>query len=154
MSTRTTRLPPWTWFAVRLAAGVLGAVFLWAGLAKAQDVAGFFRDLQSFRLFPAPLAAALAYYIPALELVAGVAVLLRRWRRAGALVLGAMAVAYFLVLALSWARGLDISCGCFGGGPERVDFPWLLLRDALLLPLAVVVYIGGAEKPAPRSSRP
>ncbi|MGA2052412.1 MAG: MauE/DoxX family redox-associated membrane protein [Opitutales bacterium] len=136
-----------------LAAAVLGAVFLAAGVTKAQDVAGFFRAVQDYRVFPHALALGLAYFVPALELVAGAAVLSTRWRRAGALVLGALLAAFLILLAVSWARGLDITCGCFGEGAGPANYPLRLGRDAVLLALAVVVFRWStpASEPAART---
>jgi len=137
----------------RMAAAVLGAVFLLAGLTKAQDPAAFFRDLGGFRIFPAPAAVVLAYFVPALEMVAGAAVLAARWRRAAALLLGALLVCYLLLLAVSWARELDVTCGCFGG-TGTANYPLLLGQDAILLILAAFVFRGSATSVQPPPPTP
>jgi uncharacterized membrane protein YphA (DoxX/SURF4 family) len=139
--------------AARITAAVLGAVFLLAGLTKAQDAAAFFRDLEGFRIFPAPAAVVLAYFVPALEIVAGAAVLAPRWRRAAALVLGTLLAGYLVLLAMSWARGLAVTCGCFGG-TGNANYPLLLGQDAILLSLAAFVFRGSASASPPPSSTP
>lgn len=137
----------------RVAAAVLGAVFLLAGLTKAQDPAAFFRDLEGFRIFPAPAAVVLAYFVPALEIVTGAAVLTARWRRAAALVLGALLACYLVLLAVSWARGLDVTCGCFGE-TGKANYPLLLGRDAILLLLAAWVFRGSPSVSPPPPPAP
>jgi len=139
--------------AIRLAAAVLGAVFLLAGLTKAEDPAAFFRDLEGFRIFPAPAAVVLVYFVPALEIVTGAAVLAARWRRSAALVLGTLLACYLIALAVSWARGLDVTCGCFGE-TGTANYPLLLGQDAILLLLAVFVFRGSASTTQPRISTP
>jgi uncharacterized membrane protein YphA (DoxX/SURF4 family) len=125
----------------------LAAVFLAAALLKLRDVAGFYREIENYQVFPPVLAVGLAYYVPALELVAAVAVLVPRWRRPGALVLGLLLAAFLGLLTSAWVRGLDISCGCFGVENFSANYPWLLARDTLLLALAAwVYYIGGLHK--------
>ena len=138
----------------RLAAAVLGAVFLYAGLKKAQDVAAFFHALESFRIFPAPAAVVLAYFVPALEIVAGAAVLVTRLRRAGALVAAALLACYFMLLAVSWARGLDVTCGCFGEGAGAANYPLLLGQDAVLLVMAALVFRWSVPALKPLPSTP
>jgi len=95
---------------------VLAAVFVYAGVAKALDPAGFADSINGYRLLPYPAAAALALYLPWLEIACGLGVL---WPRAR---LGALSLLFFLCLvfggaiASAWMRDLDIGCGCFGGG--------------------------------------
>ena len=74
---------------------VLAAVFLYAGGLKALDPAGFALSIDNYRLLPYPVAAALALYLPWLELGSGLAMLWSRIR------LGALAVLLGLGLVFS-----------------------------------------------------
>ena len=95
---------------------VLAAVFIYAGVAKGLDPAAFAGAIDGYRLLPHPAGAALASYLPWIEIAAGLGVLWPRLR------LGAFSLLFFLCLvfgiaiASAWIRGLDITCGCFGGG--------------------------------------
>jgi len=137
----------WRRWATMFGAAGLGAVFLVAGLTKMQDVAGFFHDIEGYRTFPPAVAAGLAYFVPALESVAGAAVLMVRWRRPGAWVLGFLLAAFLALLAVSWVRGLDVTCGCFGQRTAGANYPLLLGRDAVLLALAIFVFKGSTQPP-------
>jgi putative oxidoreductase len=92
----------------------LALVFIYAGALKTLDPAGFALSIDHYRLLPYPLAAAVAVYLPWLEIAGGVGVV---WPRAR---LGALSLLLGLCLFFSGAiasalfRGLDISCGCFG----------------------------------------
>jgi len=56
----------------------------------------------------------LAFVVPWAELVAGLAVVLGLWTRAGAALIGAMMIAFMAGIASLMVRGLDVNCPCFG----------------------------------------
>jgi hypothetical protein len=60
--------------------------------------------------------------------------------------------AFVTVMALNFARGNEIDCGCFGLG-EPIS-PWTLVRDAFILALAVFLTVraGRAGRDAPASA--
>ena len=112
---------------------LLGAVFVYAGGLKVKDPTQFLFDVRSFNLLPDPLAAWLALLLPWVEILAGLAVITGWLRAGGLLLLNALLIVFLGVIALSWMRGLDISCGCFGGSPEASDYMALVIRDLVLL---------------------
>lgn len=112
----------------------IGGLFLVAGGAKLWDPAQFLIAVESFRLGPPPLAVVAALVIPSLELVCGAA-LLRGRAVGGALAWLALLLLLFLgALASAWARGLDVTCGCFGA-TAHIQYPWFIARDLGLLAL-------------------
>ena len=118
----------------------LAAVFLYAGVVKLISPDAFLADIESYRLLPYRAAWLIAYYLPALEVLVGVAILVPAWNRAAALVMGGMMGVFILALLSAWARGLDISCGCFGRSPETRQYLWLFVRDILLVVALVGVW--------------
>lgn len=102
---------PWV---VRGAQLFIGAWFVWAGLAKISDPAGFATNVHNFRLVPVPLENLVALTLPWVELVAGLALVLGLRARAGGLVSLALMVVFTLAVGIALARGLDIECGCTG----------------------------------------
>lgn len=115
----------------------LAAVLAWSGLAKVADPAAFVSAIRGFRIVDGGAAWALAYYLPWLEMVAAVALLVPGWSR-GALLLSTMLFLGFALLwSITWARGLSPECGCFGsGGGASVALS--LLRSVLLALLAML----------------
>ena len=99
---------------------LLALLFLYAGVSKALDPATFARDVENYRLLSALPSGALALYLPWLEILAGLALLLNRLRAGSLALLLALSAAFSVALASAWLRGLDISCGCFGSGPSPV----------------------------------
>lgn len=121
----------------RLLCLVFGAVFVYAGVLKAYNPMTFLDDVRSFQILPDPYAAWLALGLPWLEIFAGLAVVTGLYRSGGLLTLNLLLVIFLAAILLSWARGLDLSCGCFGGDAEASDYPVLIVRDLALLALGV-----------------
>jgi putative oxidoreductase len=140
MSQKPSRMEALAWLA-RL---VLAGVFLAAAAPKLADPTAFAAAIANYRAFPDALVNLVATVVPALELVGALA-LLTPWRRGGALLLGALLLGFTALLAVSLARGLDLSCGCFGGDPSSAEpvSPLHLLRNLGLLALAGLVLAPG-----------
>ncbi len=97
---------------IRLA---LAVILAWAGLLKVLDPAAFAQNILNFRLVSIPVAAALALYLPWLELILAAALLIPRLRT-GATLLAALLFTLFTALwIVTGLRGIDVACGCFGG---------------------------------------
>lgn len=113
---------------------LLGGLFLYAGFIKILSPADLLQDIEGYRLLPYSLAWIAALYLAPLEVLAGVALWLPRWYRAGALLLSALMIVFLLAILSAWIRGLDITCGCFGRSEnsEPASYAWLIVRDIAL----------------------
>jgi putative oxidoreductase len=126
---------------------LVGALLVWAALGKIANPMEFYGELMAYRLpWPGELTRLTAIVLPWLELLCGILLIAGTARRAAA----AWAVILFAVFVLAtgqaWARGLQISCGCF-----KLDFlgpalsklmesvPFAFFRALLLLGCAVHV---------------
>ena len=136
----------------RAARILLGAIFLWASVTKVPDMAAFAESVANYRIVPPALVPAVAAAVVGVEIAAGVALVLNVWVRAAALVLSALLAVFTVGLASALARGIDLSCGCFGGNAPATW--WTVLRDVVLLGLAVAVAISSPPSPARAPSRP
>ncbi|HSI10155.1 MAG: MauE/DoxX family redox-associated membrane protein [Rariglobus sp.] len=113
----------------------LAAILGYAGTAKLRDPAAFATDIENFQLLPPGPSALLAVYLPWLELLLAAGLLLPRWRAAAGLLTSLLFAVFTLAVGLAWARGLDITCGCFGHGTPTA-LPWAFLRNLTLLAAA------------------
>ena len=120
---------------------VLGGVFVYAGVLKAWNPQVFLDDVHSFDLLGDPWAAWLAMGLPWLEIFAGLAVITGVLRRGGLLVLNGALVVFLAVIALSWYRGIDIRCGCFGSAEASSNYIELIVRDVFLLVLGLWLFL-------------
>lgn len=136
--TRLRRAWPWLAIAARL---VVGVVWLVAGLSKIGEPESSVRAVRAYQLVPDPLERTVGYALPLLEICLGVLLVVGLAQRLAA-VASAILLAVFIVgISAAWARGLQIECGCFGGGgaAEGADvtaaYKWDIARDLGLLAL-------------------
>ena len=111
----------------------IGLAFIYAGAIKLISPGVFLTDIESYRLVPYTFAVAASLWLPPLELICGLGVLIPRLRLESAIVIGGLMAVFSIALISAWARGLDISCGCFGRSEVEANYPLLLARDALIL---------------------
>lgn len=132
-------LPAWLCWGMRL---LLGGVFLTSGFLKLKDPGLFSMDVRNFDLIGDPWIAVVALTLPWLELITGggVAARIRPIYRGSLLLLAGSLAMFILALAISWARGLEISCGCFGASGEVTNYPLAILRNLVLLAVAAVLW--------------
>lgn len=141
-------------FLIRLA---VGGLFIYAGVLKAMDPALFAQEISNYHLIPWPDAVVLlAIYLPWFEILSGAAVAFRRWYLGGLAALGIMLIVFTGALSYAWARGLDISCGCFGREAKNVkaNFPLLVGRDIAMLAGVAVLLVVERRRLASSSIKP
>ena len=121
----------------------LGAIFVYAGALKIWNPGQFAIDVSHFQLTPWTVSVLVAVYLPWLEVLAGLALILRRLPLGALLAIIGMTLVFMAALTSAWTRGLDISCGCFGKEEAKIatNFPQLMLRDAALLAAAAVLLV-------------
>ena len=121
----------------------LGGIFIYAGALKIVEAQQFALAVHHFRLTPWAASVLIAVYLPWLEVLSGLALTLRRLPLGAALALTTMTAVFLIALTSAWARGLDISCGCFGKDEHKIQthFPQLFLRDAALLAASVALLV-------------
>lgn len=126
------------------AAVFLAGVFVVAGAAKVRTPRA---TASTFERLGVPVPRVLARAVPALELVVATALLAAP--RAGAVAAFVLLGAFTAVLARAVARGLDVSCGCFGAASHSAVTAVTLLRNGLLLVVAATVLAFGSAPVRP-----
>lgn len=126
-----------------MARRLLGLLLFAMALGQASNIGGFIDILSTHRIGGTTVAAMVAVALLTGEVAGGIGLLAggATRRRRGAVVAVAVAVAWSVLAAQAFARGLDIeNCGCFGvhlGQPLRW---WVLLEDAEFVALALWVW--------------
>ncbi len=120
---------------------ILGGVFVYAGVLKVLDPVRFAHDIDNYKMLPWTIAAGVAFYLPWLEIFCGVAVVIHRLYRGGLFILTALMVVFLIATIAAKARGLDITCGCFGHASQHWSFGLHLLVDLGLLVSAVILLL-------------
>lgn len=119
----------------------LAAVWLVSGAIKAADPNQTYAAVLAYRVLPAGVVGPVAAVLPFLELAFGLLILLGIGHRVMGVLSGLLLLIYIAGVAQSWARGLSIDCGCFGGGGNvpagQTQYPQEILRDIGFLALSV-----------------
>jgi uncharacterized membrane protein YphA (DoxX/SURF4 family) len=137
------------WFGL-LARLVVGGVWIVAGAIKFTEPAASIAAVRAYELLPGSWAESVGYLLPALELVVGLALVLGLMTRGAAAISALLFIAFIIGIASVWARGMEINCGCFGGGGFDPDasskYPWEIARDTgLLLLSCYLVWLGSTR---------
>lgn len=121
---------------------MLGAVFVYAGVIKAFGPVRFAYDIDNYKILPWAAAVRLAFYLPWLEIFCGVALIFRFFYRGGLSILTALSLIFIGATVAAKARGLDITCGCFGHVSQHWSFSRHLAIDlAIFVALAALLAV-------------
>jgi uncharacterized membrane protein YphA (DoxX/SURF4 family) len=118
----------------------LAAVWLVAGGIKAADLNQNYLAVKAYRVLPDAWVSPVSAAQPFLELALGVLLLVGIGVRAVSVLSAVLLLLFIAGVAQSWARGLTIDCGCFGGGGQvnanQTQYPQEIARDVGFLVLA------------------
>lgn len=124
----------WIGLALRL---VVGGVWIVAGAVKLPDPAQSVAAVRAYQVLPSDLVTPVGQLLPILEVVIGLLLVLGLLTRAAAIASAVLFVVFIAGIVSVWVRGINIDCGCFGGGGANPDaasqYPWEIARDAALL---------------------
>jgi hypothetical protein len=100
-------------------------------------------------MLPWQIGVGLALYLPWLEILCGLALITRVLYRGSVFVVTALMTVFIVASIVAKARGLDVSCGCFGHASKYLNFSWHLALDfALLIGMVALWRQSSAQKPA------
>src|ERR1700730_10948620 len=120
---------------------IIGVVFIYAGAIKALDPIRFAGDIDNYKMLPWAIGVRLAFYLPWLEMLCGLALSLGFFYRGGLLLLTALTFIFIASSIIAKVRGLDITCGCFGHASKDWSFMTHLAVDFAILVALVTLWI-------------
>ena len=128
---------PWIGLVARL---ILGGVLFLAGYLKVDEPDKSQMAVRAYEMLPISVANLLGLVLPFVEVAIGALLILGSLTRFMAALGGFTMVIFIIAIAQAWARGLNIDCGCFGGGgavePGQTKYLQEILRDIGLVFLA------------------
>ena len=133
---RPVELPAWKTRAGWLAAVLLAALFLASGLWKILDTQAWAQRITQLML-PGSLGVPLALAVGIAETLGAVLVLVPRFRRWGAILIGLLLVAFMGYFAIHYTALRGADCSCFPWIKRAVG-PQFFLGDLAMLALALV----------------
>jgi uncharacterized membrane protein YphA (DoxX/SURF4 family) len=117
---------------------LLGAIFVYASWGKILDPAAFARIVANYQIVSAGTGRLTALFLPYLELVCGVCLMINRWPRGSALIVAGLMLVFMAALGYNIYRGIDVHCGCFTLNETATGSMWLsLIRDIIFFAMAV-----------------
>src|ERR1700736_5993754 len=125
------------WRAVDL---IVAAVFIYAGAIKALDPIRFAGNIDNYKILPWAIGVRLAFYLPWLEILCGLALIARRLYLGGLSILIALISIFIVATVAAKVRGLDITCGCFGHASKNWSFSTHLALDLVLLVATIALF--------------
>ena len=127
---------------------IVGALFIFAGLTKIADIypfqvldpMEFARGIDNYKILPWAVSVGLALYLPWLEIICGLALLFRRFYSGALALLLTLLVVFIGATIAAKARGIDITCGCFGHVSDHMSFAWHLVLDFAILAGVIILW--------------
>ena len=131
----------WRFVTARALAVLAGAIFVYAGVLKMRDPLQFANDVSNYGILPWPVGVRLAFYLPWLEILCGLALIFHR-AFAGALAITGALIFIFIGATI---QGIDVACGCFGTASSNLTLTWHLVINSSIL--AVLILLWFTRKP-------
>jgi uncharacterized membrane protein YphA (DoxX/SURF4 family) len=110
---------------------ILAGVFIYSGYIKIHATLQFAVAISGYKLVPEHYIFPLATYLPWLEILLGVAILIGWKIRYFSAAAAALLIFFIVILVITISRGIEANCGCFGLD-ERIS-PKTIVRDSLIL---------------------
>jgi uncharacterized membrane protein YphA (DoxX/SURF4 family) len=125
----------------------LGIVFIWASVDKIINPEQFAEMVYHYRILSNYLIHPVAVYLPWLELITGLLLVIGLWERAGLIIFNMLIFIFTIAMASALFRGLDIHCGCFTVDPNaKKELVMSLLRDILFISFGTACLIHSIRK--------
>jgi uncharacterized membrane protein YphA (DoxX/SURF4 family) len=118
----------------------LAIIFFYAGIEKIINPRDFAIAIYNYQLLPDCAINLSAIFLPWLEVFTALCLVFGIYLRGASLISALLFLTFATVLTISLARGLDISCGCFGGSSGNITW-FYLVRDLSLCCMSVFVLI-------------
>ena len=131
----------------RTVALLVGALFIFAGVTKmiefnpvrVLDPMEFARGIDNYKLLPWAASVGLSLFLPWLEIICGLALIFRRLYSGAIAIVLALMLVFIVASIAAKARGIDITCGCFGGETNRTNFAGHIVLNVLMLATAAAL---------------
>jgi len=124
---------------------ILACIFIYAGVIKMISPDKFFTDILNYQITSDLFTYFSAYFLPPFEIVLGVSLFFRKYRILSAILIIALTIIFTIAIVSAWIRGINISCGCFGGN-EIANYPSLILRDIGIIATAITILLLNKNK--------
>ncbi len=117
----------------------LGLLLVGGGVAKYLRLRDFRHAVADYKILPDRLISAVAWTVPALELLMGLSFLVGVTTGVAGVAAAGLFVAFGIAMSINLFRGRSINCGCLGVAPETPIRWWLVGRNVIFAAMALGV---------------
>jgi len=119
---------------------ILGITFIYASYYKILSPTDFAKMVYGYNLFPEVLINLIAIFLPFIELIAGLSLLLGIYPRSAALIINVLLLAFIILLTINIIRGHEFDCGCFSA-KETGSPRMMVVRDMIYIIMGLQVFL-------------
>jgi putative oxidoreductase len=121
---------------------IIGAVFIYASVGKLFHPAEFAKAILRYELLPLGLVNIQAIVMPWIEFTIGILLIIGIFKKGTSMLATISLVLFLFALISAYARGLDISCGCFSleETSSKSDILSRIIQDFFMLIGTVIIY--------------
>lgn len=127
-------MTPWIGTAARL---VTGGVWLVAGAIKLPDPYESITAVRAYEILPEAIVPLVGHLLPVIEVAVGLLLILGLLTRTAGVASAVLFAIFIAGIVSVWMRGIEIDCGCFGGGGAKEgafeEYPKEIARDVALM---------------------
>lgn len=122
---------------------IVGGFFVFASLDKVMNQEAFARAIYNYKFLPDMFINIFAIIIPYMEIIAGIFLIFGIFKRGSSFIISFLLIIFLISLTQAYARGLDISCGCFSleTTSEKSDILMRIIEDIFLLTGSIIIFI-------------
>jgi putative oxidoreductase len=117
----------------------IGGLFVYASMYKISYSAEFAETIASYQLVPYWAVNVSAVFLPWLELVCGVLLVVGFRAKSAAVIIGGLLVMFTAAVVINLLRDSPIPCGCFSTVEDPISW-WTVLRDVVWVAMVVHIY--------------
>lgn len=122
---------------------IVGGVFVYASMDKLMNQEAFARAIYNYKFLPDVFINVFAIIMPYLELIAGIFLIFGIFQKGSSFIISFLLIIFLISLTQAYARGLDISCGCFSleTVSQKSDILLRIFEDIFLLIGSLIIFI-------------
>jgi len=118
---------------------IVGFIFLSFGASKIAITDKFASEIGNYGLMPVFTLNLIALFLPWLELIVGILLILGVRLRTSAMISTVLLLMFIGAVAFAMIMGLDINCGCSSTNPQKVGLP-KIAENAGLSILSIIIF--------------
>lgn len=124
----------------------IGVIFIYFGASKLADPGLFAEEIGNYDMMPNSITHLLAIIFPWIEIVVGIMLLFGIKQKENAFIATSLLVVFTIAVAVAFARGLDISCGCAGADAQQTVGWGKIFENLGLIILTLYLLISDNKK--------